>query len=83
MTLIFILEAISYCHKNNIVHRDLKPENLLLKSKRNKDVKLADFGLAIEVNDQRRQWFGFAGTDSNSSNNNPGSGLHLECFLVY
>ena len=46
------------------MHRDLKPENLLLESKKNKDVKLADFGLAIEVNDQRKQWFGFAGTFS-------------------
>lgn len=36
----------------NSVHRDLKPENLLLASKqKGAAVKLADFGLAIEVID--------------------------------
>ncbi|CAG5101458.1 Oidioi.mRNA.OKI2018_I69.YSR.g17108.t1.cds [Oikopleura dioica] len=44
-----ILEAVSFCHKNDVVHIDLKPENLLLDSKRpNAAIKLADFGLAIE-----------------------------------
>jgi len=58
-----ILESVSYCHQNNIVHRDLKPENLLLASKqRGAAVKLADFGLAIEVQGEQFSWFGFAGT---------------------
>uniref|UniRef100_A0A1I7UND1 Protein kinase domain-containing protein n=1 Tax=Caenorhabditis tropicalis TaxID=1561998 RepID=A0A1I7UND1_9PELO len=57
-----ILESIAYCHTNGIVHRDLKPENLLLASKaKGAAVKLADFGLAIEVNDSEA-WHGFAGT---------------------
>ncbi|CCA65586.1 Calcium/calmodulin-dependent protein kinase type II [Caenorhabditis elegans] len=57
-----ILESIAYCHSNGIVHRDLKPENLLLASKaKGAAVKLADFGLAIEVNDSEA-WHGFAGT---------------------
>ncbi|CAI2351083.1 unnamed protein product [Caenorhabditis sp. 36 PRJEB53466] len=57
-----ILESIAYCHANGIVHRDLKPENLLLASKaKGAAVKLADFGLAIEVNDSEA-WHGFAGT---------------------
>ncbi|VDO05185.1 unnamed protein product [Rodentolepis nana] len=58
-----ILESVNYCHQNNIVHRDLKPENLLLASKtRGAAVKLADFGLAIEVQGDQFAWFGFAGT---------------------
>ncbi|KAK0398914.1 hypothetical protein QR680_002811 [Steinernema hermaphroditum] len=58
-----ILESIAYCHLNNVVHRDLKPENLLLASKaKGAAVKLADFGLAIEVQGDTEAWFGFAGT---------------------
>ncbi|XP_030835155.1 calcium/calmodulin-dependent protein kinase type II subunit alpha isoform X9 [Strongylocentrotus purpuratus] len=57
-----ILESVEHCHKNLIVHRDLKPENLLLASKlKGAAVKLADFGLAIEL-DNGEQWYGFAGT---------------------
>uniref|UniRef100_A0A673G1N8 calcium/calmodulin-dependent protein kinase n=1 Tax=Sinocyclocheilus rhinocerous TaxID=307959 RepID=A0A673G1N8_9TELE len=58
-----ILESVNYCHLNGIVHRDLKPENLLLASKlKGAAVKLADFGLAIEVQGDQQAWFGFAGT---------------------
>uniref|UniRef100_A0A4W3HZ91 calcium/calmodulin-dependent protein kinase n=1 Tax=Callorhinchus milii TaxID=7868 RepID=A0A4W3HZ91_CALMI len=58
-----ILEAVLHCHQMGIVHRDLKPENLLLASKsKGAAVKLADFGLAIEVEGDQQAWFGFAGT---------------------
>uniref|UniRef100_A0A3B3REX8 calcium/calmodulin-dependent protein kinase n=1 Tax=Paramormyrops kingsleyae TaxID=1676925 RepID=A0A3B3REX8_9TELE len=58
-----ILDSVSYIHQHDIVHRDLKPENLLLASKcKNAAVKLADFGLAIEVQGDQQAWFGFAGT---------------------
>uniref|UniRef100_A0A671Y2Z6 calcium/calmodulin-dependent protein kinase n=1 Tax=Sparus aurata TaxID=8175 RepID=A0A671Y2Z6_SPAAU len=58
-----ILESVNHCHINGIVHRDLKPENLLLASKlKGAAVKLADFGLAIEVQGDQQAWFGFAGT---------------------
>ncbi|XP_048053303.1 calcium/calmodulin-dependent protein kinase type II delta 2 chain isoform X2 [Megalobrama amblycephala] len=58
-----ILESVHHCHVNGIVHRDLKPENLLLASKmKGAAVKLADFGLAIEVQGDQQAWFGFAGT---------------------
>jgi len=58
-----ILESVNHCHHNNVVHRDLKPENLLLASKaKGAAVKLADFGLAIEVQGDQQAWFGFAGT---------------------
>uniref|UniRef100_A0A8C5BRF3 calcium/calmodulin-dependent protein kinase n=1 Tax=Gadus morhua TaxID=8049 RepID=A0A8C5BRF3_GADMO len=58
-----ILEAVLHCHQSGVVHRDLKPENLLLASKsKGAAVKLADFGLAIEVEGEQQAWFGFAGT---------------------
>lgn len=39
-----IISAIDYCHRLNIAHRDLKPENLLMDQ--NKNIKVADFGMA-------------------------------------
>ncbi|XP_036147404.1 calcium/calmodulin-dependent protein kinase type II alpha chain isoform X17 [Monomorium pharaonis] len=58
-----ILESVHHCHHNGVVHRDLKPENLLLASKaKGAAVKLADFGLAIEVQGEAQAWYGFAGT---------------------
>ncbi|KMY87163.1 serine/threonine-protein kinase GD17699 [Drosophila simulans] len=46
--------AMTYLHSMGIVHRDIKPENLLVKLDEHGHVlelKLADFGLACEVND--------------------------------
>eukprot|EP01125_Pyxidicula_operculata_P000703 TRINITY_DN1065_c4_g1_i1.p1 TRINITY_DN1065_c4_g1~~TRINITY_DN1065_c4_g1_i1.p1 ORF type:complete len:197 (-),score=33.28 TRINITY_DN1065_c4_g1_i1:85-675(-) len=42
-----LLKAVFYIHENNICHRDIKPENILLCS--DGTVKLADFGLAVEL----------------------------------
>nr|XP_055036321.1 calcium/calmodulin-dependent protein kinase type II subunit alpha isoform X4 [Misgurnus anguillicaudatus] len=54
-----ILEAVLHCHQMGVVHRDLKPENLLLASKsKGAAVKLADFGLAIEIEGDQQAWFG-------------------------
>jgi len=39
-----ILDALSYCHKNNIVHRDIKPANIILSD--DNLVKVTDFGVA-------------------------------------
>lgn len=46
-----LCEALFYMHAKNIVHRDLKPENLLVMRKKDDkiSIKLADFGLAMEV----------------------------------
>ncbi|KAK3730270.1 hypothetical protein QZH41_016452, partial [Actinostola sp. cb2023] len=58
-----VLQSVHHLHELHVVHRDLKPENLLLASKeRGAIVKLADFGLAIEVPDNSPAWFGLAGT---------------------
>jgi len=58
-----VLDAVMHCHTTGVIHRDLKPENLLLASKeKGAVVKLADFGLAVEITSDDPKWFGFAGT---------------------
>ena len=52
-----IMSAIEYCHNNGIVHRDLKPENLLYLKKGNEEnnsLKIIDFGLSRDFNNQKR-----------------------------
>lgn len=46
-----LASPIAYLHARNIVHRDVKPENCLLERHPNGklQIKLADFGLAMEV----------------------------------
>ena len=45
-----VTSAVAHMHSLDIIHRDLKPENLLLTSKRpDAEVKLIDFGLAKET----------------------------------
>lgn len=51
-TMIYNLSsALTYLHSQGIVHRDIKPENLLISVQEDgsQSVKLADFGLAVEV----------------------------------
>lgn len=38
--------ALNYMHEKGIMHRDIKPENILLESKKDFNIKLADFGFA-------------------------------------
>ncbi|CBH15052.1 cdc2-related kinase 1, putative [Trypanosoma equiperdum] len=38
-----LLSGVRFCHERNVLHRDLKPPNLLIS--REKELKLADFGL--------------------------------------
>ena len=45
-----LLRSIVYIHQRDIIHRDIKLDNILLKKKNIiTDVKLADFGIAIQI----------------------------------
>lgn len=44
-------EAVTHMHAQGLIHRDIKPENIVLGS--DLQLKLADFGLAINVNQER------------------------------
>lgn len=45
--------------RKGIVHRDLKPENILLNSKvkGNFDIRIADFGFAMIINDPKLKYY--------------------------
>lgn len=46
-----ILQGVQYIHENNIIHRDLKLSNILIDDQM--QMKIGDFGLAIQANDPR------------------------------
>jgi polo-like kinase 4 len=47
--LLQLIYGLQYLHSNGIIHRDLKLSNLLLNSKY--ELKIADFGLAVKLQD--------------------------------
>lgn len=47
-TMIQVLDALAYAHKEGVVHRDIKPANIMIDSHSNR-IYLADFGIASSL----------------------------------
>jgi serine/threonine-protein kinase len=55
-----ICRALVYMHRERVVHRDLKPENILVTA--TGDVKIMDFGIALDESARRLTWSGLSTT---------------------
>ncbi|MGO9062151.1 MAG: serine/threonine-protein kinase [Candidatus Binataceae bacterium] len=55
-----ICRALIYMHEQGVVHRDLKPENLLVTDAG--EVKIMDFGIALDESARRLTWAGLSTT---------------------
>jgi serine/threonine-protein kinase len=55
-----VCEALVYIHSKGVIHRDLKPENILIDPEGN--VKILDFGIALDEAARRLTWTGFSAT---------------------
>ena len=52
-----MLSAVLYCHHNGIVHRDIKLPNFVYESEaEDAEIKLIDFGIAVEVRRLRSEY---------------------------
>jgi len=78
-----ILSGLSYLHSHGIIHRDLKLSNLLLTQEG--VLKIADFGLAVKLEDDNEEHFTICGTPNyiapEISSENP-HGLPVDLWAV-
>ncbi|XP_036396104.1 striated muscle preferentially expressed protein kinase-like isoform X2 [Megalops cyprinoides] len=51
-----LLEGVGYLHQNNIVHLDIKPENILTADATGEQVRICDFGNAVELTPEEAQY---------------------------
>lgn len=49
-----LLLALDFIHKKGIIHRDIKLDNILLASRVGIDLRIADFGLSVMLEGQRK-----------------------------
>ena len=49
-----LLSGIGYSHKNGIVHRDLKPENILMENNSDLNIKIVDWGCALQIKNKEK-----------------------------
>nr|XP_061799785.1 striated muscle preferentially expressed protein kinase-like [Nerophis lumbriciformis] len=51
-----LLEGIDYLHHVNILHLDIKPDNILLADAHNDQLRICDFGNAVEITPDEAQY---------------------------
>lgn len=71
--------ALSQVHKQGVIHRDIKPANILVSDDDalGESVKLADFGVALVMNDNRLTATGFTVGTAQYLSPEQAQGLHL------
>lgn len=69
-----VVEGLIYLHSHNIIHRDLSLANLLLTT--NMDAKIADFGLAIQLDLPDEKHYTMCGTPNYIAPEIAGRGAH-------
>ncbi|KAJ8349559.1 hypothetical protein SKAU_G00246890 [Synaphobranchus kaupii] len=51
-----LLEGVGYLHQNNIMHLDIKPENVLMADSGGEQIRICDFGNAVELTADEAQY---------------------------
>ncbi|MBN3297320.1 SPEG kinase, partial [Amia calva] len=51
-----LLEGIGYLHQNNILHLDVKPANILMADSSSEQIRICDFGNAVEFTPDEAQY---------------------------